>query len=249
MDDLRISLDTAGSKGEITVIRVDGVIDTMTSSELEKVMNSLLEQERFKIIIDLAGVEYISSAGWGIFISNIRDIKGNRGDIKLARMIPSVYEIYELLEFDSILKAYDNIEKAKVEFNIDGNGGNGGNGSKQAAVLTRPAEAEAPSAEVSEAEAAIKTEEYVPTNRPAGAPAKQAEEQQADSSDGGAKNPEQLVLGLIKADPFYSIGELAKMVNSELNGTDQRVGWWGVWKILRRNSLLSKKKRFRYSRR
>ena len=102
MDDLRISLDTTGSKGEITVIRVDGVIDTMTSSELEKVMNSLLEQERFKIIIDLAGVEYISSAGWGIFISNIRDIKGNRGDIKLARMIPSVYEIYELLEFDGI---------------------------------------------------------------------------------------------------------------------------------------------------
>ncbi len=242
MDDLRISLDTTGSKGDITVIRVDGVIDTMTSSELEKVMNSLLEQERFKIIIDLAGVEYISSAGWGIFISNIRDIKGNRGDIKLARMIPSVYEIYELLEFDSILKAYDNIEKAKVEFSVDGaNGGNGGNGASTAAKQV--------AAEVMpEPEAAVRTEEYVPVNRPAGAPAKSPLSEEKDSETTDSRGAEALVLSLIKADPFYSIGELSRMVNSELNGSEKPVGWWGVWNILRRNSLLSKKKRFRYSR-
>ena len=75
-----------------------------------------MEQKKYKIIVDLAGVDYISSAGWGIFISNIREIKAHEGDIKLARMIPSVYEIFELLEFDSILKAYDNIEKAKADF-------------------------------------------------------------------------------------------------------------------------------------
>nr|HID60195.1 STAS domain-containing protein [Desulfobacterales bacterium] len=33
------------------------------------------------IIIDLAGVDYISSAGWGIFISSIREIRANNGDI------------------------------------------------------------------------------------------------------------------------------------------------------------------------
>ena len=116
MDDIRISLDTTGAANDISVVRVDGVVDTMTASELERVMNTLIDQKRFRIIIDLAGVDYISSAGWGIFISNIREIKANAGDIKLARMIPSVYEIFELLEFDSILKAYDNIEKAKLEF-------------------------------------------------------------------------------------------------------------------------------------
>ena len=41
MDDIRISLDTTGAANDISVVRVDGVVDTMTASELERVMNTL----------------------------------------------------------------------------------------------------------------------------------------------------------------------------------------------------------------
>ena len=108
MQDIKISLEAANGEG-LSILRVDGVVDTMTASELEKVMNSLLSQKRYRIVVDLAGVEYISSAGWGIFVSNIREVRANRGDIKLARMMPSVYEVFELLEFDSILRYVDQL--------------------------------------------------------------------------------------------------------------------------------------------
>lgn len=116
MDEIRISLNATEDPGGVAVVRVDGVVDTMTAGELENVMNSLIDQRRYNIIVDLGGVDYISSAGWGIFISNIREIRQNRGDIKLAQMIPSVYEIFELLEFDSILSAFDSVEKARLDF-------------------------------------------------------------------------------------------------------------------------------------
>jgi anti-sigma B factor antagonist len=116
MDEIRISLNATDDPGGVAVVRVDGVVDTMTAGELENVMNSLIEQHRYNIIVDLGGVDYISSAGWGIFISNIREIRQNRGDIKLAQMIPSVYEIFELLEFDSILSAFESVEKARLDF-------------------------------------------------------------------------------------------------------------------------------------
>lgn len=116
MDEIRISLNATDDPGSVAVVRVDGVVDTMTAGELENVMNSLIEQRRYNIIVDLGGVDYISSAGWGIFISNIREIRQNRGDIKLAQMIPSVYEIFELLEFDSILSAFESVEKARMDF-------------------------------------------------------------------------------------------------------------------------------------
>lgn len=239
MDDIRISVGTAGPNSEITIVRVDGVIDTMTSTELEKVMNSLIEQKRFQIIIDLAGVEYISSAGWGIFISNIREIKANNGDIKLARMIPSVYEIFELLEFDSILRAYDNIERAKVEFKVAGSRSEDNptmqSNPRQSSVIVETREAE------------IRTEEYRPQGAaPVSMPAAQTP---VDTPIADFNSTEKLVLSLIKADPFYTISELVRMVNSEGNGSDRNVGWWGVWNILRRHSLLSKRNRFRYSRR
>ncbi|HVP06636.1 MAG TPA: STAS domain-containing protein [Candidatus Acidoferrum sp.] len=97
-------------------IRVDGVIDTLTAGELEEVIDSLLKRGRFRIIIDLAGVDYISSAGWGIFISHIKEVRLNEGDIKLAGMISNVQEIYQLLEFDNVLQSFPSVDEARTLF-------------------------------------------------------------------------------------------------------------------------------------
>lgn len=119
MDNISISL-LEGSRNEISEIRVDGVIDTLTAGELEDVIDSLLKRERYRIIIDLAGVDYISSAGWGIFISHIKDVRASQGDIKLANMIPNVFEIYELLEFDNVLSVYPSVDEARDAFGAPG---------------------------------------------------------------------------------------------------------------------------------
>jgi len=239
VEDIRISLDTAGAKNELNVVRIDGVIDTMTATELERVMNSLLEQKKYNIVVDLAGVDYISSAGWGIFISNIREIRSHKGDIKLARMIPSVYEIFELLEFDTILQSFDSIEKAKTNFRAPA-------GSEHPASSTAAKEAPAAVAVV-ETRTEIKTEEY----HPSVASETSAEILASTEIDTIAKpiSVEQEILSLVKADPFYTIREMTKLVNSSGNGSEKPVGWWKIWRILRRNSLLSKRNRYRFSRR
>ncbi|UCG61991.1 MAG: STAS domain-containing protein [Candidatus Zixiibacteriota bacterium] len=115
MDNISISLQE-GSRKEVSEVRVDGVIDTLTAGELEEVLDSLLKRDRFNIVVDLAGVDYISSAGWGIFISHIKEVRANGGDIKLANMISNVYEIYELLEFDNVLTAYPSLDEARDAF-------------------------------------------------------------------------------------------------------------------------------------
>ena len=119
MDNISISL-LEGSRNEVSEIRIDGVIDTLTAGELEEVIDSLLKRERYRILIDLAGVDYISSAGWGIFISHIKDVRANQGDIKLANMIPNVFEIYELLEFDNVLSVYPSVDEARDAFGAPG---------------------------------------------------------------------------------------------------------------------------------
>lgn len=116
MEGIQVSTATAGSQGQVSIIKVGGYIDTTTSSEVERALNSLLKQGRYKIIIDLGNVDYISSAGWGIFISEIKSIRENNGDLKLVNMIPDVYEIFELLEFHHILDVYDSNEEAIQKF-------------------------------------------------------------------------------------------------------------------------------------
>ena len=119
MENISISLSETGQRRDISEIRIDGVIDTITAGELEEVIDSLLKRSRYRIVIDLAGVDYISSAGWGIFISHIKDVRDHGGDIKLANMIPNVYEIYELLEFDNVLQAHNSVDVAREKFEAE----------------------------------------------------------------------------------------------------------------------------------
>ena len=116
MEGIQVSTEVAGSEGQISIIKVGGYIDTTTSSEVERALNGLLKQGRYRIIIDLGNVDYISSAGWGIFISEIKSIRENNGDLKLVSMIPDVYEIFELLEFHHILDVYDSNQEAIQKF-------------------------------------------------------------------------------------------------------------------------------------
>jgi anti-anti-sigma factor len=236
MSDIKISLDAAGSGGEISVVRVDGVIDTMTSTDLEKVMNSLLERRRYNIIVDLGGVDYISSAGWGIFISNIREIRQNSGDIKLSRMIPNVYEIFELLEFDSILKAFDSVEKAKLDFdNVKQPMAVPVKSSPNTAVAASdPPTDESPTTRVKQ------IAPPVPTTQPGEQLHPPAESRKPVS------NPRDAILEMISKDPFLSISEIKHEITRKHPSI--KLGWWRIWNILRREKLLSKKNRFRRAR-
>lgn len=118
MDGIQVSVEKIGPQSDISIIRVGGYIDTTTSSELERALDSLLKTGVVRIIIDLGNVDYISSAGWGIFISEIKGMRERNGDLKLARMIPDVYEVFELLEFHYILKAFNSIEEAISDFDM-----------------------------------------------------------------------------------------------------------------------------------
>lgn len=124
MEGIQVSVDKAGIRHDISVIRVGGYIDTTTSAELERALDSLLKAGVCRVIIDLGNVDYISSAGWGIFISEIKGIRERGGDLCLAQMIPDVYEVFELLEFHYILKAHDTIEEAIASFDPNASGEN-----------------------------------------------------------------------------------------------------------------------------
>jgi anti-sigma B factor antagonist len=91
---------------------VSGYLDTTTAGELETALYGLLDREVFKIVVDLSGVNYISSAGWGIFIGEIKRIRNHGGDLKLAGMVGDVHEVFQLLEFHSILEAHTTTQEA-----------------------------------------------------------------------------------------------------------------------------------------
>lgn len=233
MEEIKLSLSQAGPSGELSIVRVDGVVDTITASELEAIIEKLINQNRFRILIDLGGVEYISSAGWGIFISRIQEIREHSGDIKLANMIPNVYEIYELLEFENIIPAYSSLEQGKRAFNIAVSGSSGEDKvwKTDSRVMREPG---------ASMQAAMMpgTENRSAEQIPAGA---------RDSCISSARtNLEEVVLRFVIEDPFSSIAELRDQAAKAV--PDLSVTWWKVFSLLRHKHLLSRRARFRLTR-
>jgi anti-sigma B factor antagonist len=116
MKGIDVYVEEAAQNRGVSLLRVSGYVDTTTSPDLERRLQALLREKRFHIVVDLARVEYISSAGWGIFISEIREIREHGGDLKLAGMIPDVREVFDLLEFENILQSYPDADLAVASY-------------------------------------------------------------------------------------------------------------------------------------
>jgi anti-sigma B factor antagonist len=116
IDGIVVSVMSGKGNEDVAILQVSGYLDTTTSGELENALYGLLDRGQYKIVIDLSGITYISSAGWGIFIGEIKDIRSNGGDLKLAGMIGDVHEVFQLLEFQSILESYPDTDSAVNAF-------------------------------------------------------------------------------------------------------------------------------------
>jgi anti-sigma B factor antagonist len=116
MEKLIISEERIENGDPTVLISLKGTIETTNASTLEEALERIIDDDCYQIAVDLSGVTYISSAGWGIFISEIKRIRSHGGDIKLAAMKPEVREVFDLLEFNNILKPYATKEEALQAF-------------------------------------------------------------------------------------------------------------------------------------
>jgi anti-sigma B factor antagonist len=224
MEGIQVSVERAGVNNNIAVIKVGGYIDTTTSAELEHSLDSLLKAGMFKIIIDLGNVDYISSAGWGIFISEIKGIREKGGDLKLVRMIPDVYEVFELLEFHYIIKAFETFDEAVRDFERGG-----------VSFPEKPAEAQIES----------KAPEFVSGGEPV------VTERMRTATTGAVSVSNDTIEDKIKAvvvsNPHAGTLKLKKMLNSS-NFGHVNLGFFELRRLLKKLRLDSKERRVRFYR-
>ncbi|MBN1464598.1 STAS domain-containing protein [candidate division KSB1 bacterium] len=118
MEGIQIEEYRVGALKDIALLKTHGYVDTNTSSELQKLLGQTIEQGICQFIIDMAAVQYVSSAGWGVFVGEIRRLQEKGGDLKITQMSSEVFEVFEMLEFHRILSSYDSIEEAIEDFDF-----------------------------------------------------------------------------------------------------------------------------------
>lgn len=87
----------------IHLIRVTGDIDAGSSIHLDNAMKSAQELGQTKIAIDLTNLNYISSAGLGVFISHIDEFQAKNINLVLFGINETVRQVFEILGLEKLI--------------------------------------------------------------------------------------------------------------------------------------------------
>jgi anti-sigma B factor antagonist len=104
------------TKDGLDILEVRGELDAHTASQLEDALKIVLDQNRNRIIVNCAQLEYIASAGLGVFMAYIEDVRTLGGDIKLTNMNPRVYNVFDLLGFPTLYDILEDVNDAVQQF-------------------------------------------------------------------------------------------------------------------------------------
>ena len=98
----------------IHVLELKGYLDAHTTPILEEAFQKMLNEKKYRLIVNCKEMSYISSAGLGVFMAFIEDVRAGSGDIKLSDMTSKVFNIFDLLGFPmlyDIVKTEDDAAK------------------------------------------------------------------------------------------------------------------------------------------
>ena len=96
------SIERQNAPNGVAILGVKGFLDAHTFEQLEEAIDGLFAEGVFRIVVDLAGVDYISSAGAGVFIGALSQCTEHSGNIILLRPTESVQEVFDLLGLSQI---------------------------------------------------------------------------------------------------------------------------------------------------
>ena len=101
---------------DLAVISVEGYLDAHTAPEFEQAIQSEVDAGHVRLITDCSKLTYISSAGLGVFMGFIEEVREQGGDIKICSLSPKVRQVFEILGFQELYDLCDDLPSAVQRF-------------------------------------------------------------------------------------------------------------------------------------
>jgi anti-sigma B factor antagonist len=106
----------------VDVVGISGRLTAAEAPELQEQLNALFTEGRYRILLDFANLEYISSPGLRVLIEarkrarewKITDF--DRGDVRIVNLPPRIKEVFDLTGFTSLFHIYNDMVEAVGSF-------------------------------------------------------------------------------------------------------------------------------------
>lgn len=96
-------------------ISLVGELDANGAINLDHIIKKALSDKYYKIAVDCAQLDYISSAGLGVFISYISELEEHNGKFVFYNLKDNVRSVFNILGLQKVVTITDSFNEAKTE--------------------------------------------------------------------------------------------------------------------------------------
>ncbi|HOW98558.1 MAG TPA: STAS domain-containing protein [Kiritimatiellia bacterium] len=96
------------------LVRLQGRLDSETTPGCEKKILPLLEEKVHTVVLEAAGLEYISSAGLRLVLELRKQMAARKGHLALAHLQPAVAQVFEVADILPRTGIFDSVESADM---------------------------------------------------------------------------------------------------------------------------------------
>lgn len=104
----------ATSTAKAVILRVAGRMDAESHREFEQACERWIQQGASHLIVDLAALDYISSAGMGAIVRAGKNLQKRNGAVLLCGVTGMVKQVFEITRLLTVFPVFESVEEANA---------------------------------------------------------------------------------------------------------------------------------------
>jgi anti-sigma B factor antagonist len=100
----------------VVAVTVTGRVDSATAGDLEAALNALTSEGKSNFVLDLVGVDFLSSSGLRVLVTTLKAVRKTGGDVRLAQPSQRAQDAINLAGLDVLFKVFPDRESAIASY-------------------------------------------------------------------------------------------------------------------------------------
>ncbi len=103
-------------ENEITIVAVSESVDALTAPDLTRTLSGEINSGHCNLVVDLTGVQFMSSAGLRTLLGAVKESRTNGGDLRIASVNPGIDKVLKMSGFHNVAKVFPTQGEALASF-------------------------------------------------------------------------------------------------------------------------------------
>lgn len=104
---------------DVVVVSFDNVnrFNALITEPVKEDLKSFYNKPNTKLVLNLEGINFIDSSGFGVFLSIMKTANNNDGQFKICNISPEVMELFKLLQLHNVFDIYGSVNDCIKSYN------------------------------------------------------------------------------------------------------------------------------------